>query len=81
MHAGPTTRLLLSLAGTPVLLFISPSITVYLSSQAELNHDLGVINPFVFAALVVFTLTSACYLVAEVLSAYRDWWVFKWHWS
>ncbi len=50
-----------------MLLFISPSITVYLSSQAELNHDLGVINPFVFAALVVFTLTSACYLVAEAV--------------
>lgn len=67
MNAGLTTRLLLSLAGTPVLLFISPSITVYLSSQAELNHELGVINPFVIAALVIFVLTSAYYLAVEPL--------------
>lgn len=47
-----------------MLLFISPSITVYLSSQAELNYELGVINPFAIAAMVVFGLTALYYLAA-----------------
>lgn len=62
MNAGTQLKLFLSLIGTPILLFISPSITVYLSSQAELNHEVGVIYPFVIVALLVLALTSAYYV-------------------
>ncbi|MGI9203746.1 MAG: hypothetical protein ACR2Q3_07030 [Woeseiaceae bacterium] len=65
MNAGPSIKFLLSLTGTPVLLFVSPSITVYLSSQAELNHDLGVIYPFVVTALAVFVLAAVYYMMIK----------------
>ncbi|MGI9262331.1 MAG: hypothetical protein ACR2QR_09870 [Woeseiaceae bacterium] len=59
MNAGAYPKLFLSLVGTPVLLFISPSITVYLSSQAELNHEVAVIYPFVVVGLGTLALAAA----------------------
>ncbi|MDJ0760187.1 MAG: sulfatase-like hydrolase/transferase [Woeseiaceae bacterium] len=55
----------LSLVGTPVLLILSPAITVYLSSQQELNHQLSLLMPFALAAGLVFALGIGLLLMPQ----------------
>ncbi len=63
----PRLILLLSLAATPTIVFLSSSNGLFLANQEELHHQLGVLFPFV--RLFFFTLAAGIAILT--LSKYR----------
>ncbi len=63
MNSRLNATAVLSLLGTPVLLVLSPAITVYLASQRELGHQLDLLLPFTVAAVLMLALGIMLWLL------------------
>jgi hypothetical protein len=55
----------LSLLATPVLLFISTSIPLYLDNQSELGHQISVLAPFVSLVLITSAIGALVWMLPE----------------
>lgn len=74
MVAGPRFKFLvasLSLLPTPVILFLSTSLSLYLENQEELGHRVGVLVPFFGAAFALFLVGGVLYFAARRFVAAR----------
>lgn len=64
----------LALAPTPLLLFVSPAIRLYLRNQEELHYQTAVLMPFIMAGLVMAALGAGLWsLSARPLFRYLTW--------
>lgn len=67
---------LLALTGTPLLLFVSSSNTLYLRNQDDLQHTVGVLRPFLGLFLALLAIGAALFAAAARGRLRVLWWMY-----